>query len=105
VRWAAAQLRDRTRPDELVATDRPIVAFMARRRVPGDLVDTAYLRFRAGYLDAGRVVADLDLAHVQAVAALRAFRDEPAVRRRLERAFPVKLRHGGATLYLRDLSL
>lgn len=104
VSWAVAQLRERTRPDEVVATDRPIVAFLARRRVPGDLVDTAYLRFRSGYLDADRVFHDLDGGRVRAVAALRAFRDERAVRERLAREFPIQLRHREATLYLRDLS-
>jgi 4-amino-4-deoxy-L-arabinose transferase-like glycosyltransferase len=104
VRWAVEQLRDRSQPDELVATDRPIVAFMARRQVPGDLVDTAYLRFAAGYLDADQVFRDLDENRVRVVAALRAFLDEQAVRRRLEREFPEKVRRPRATIYLRNLS-
>ena len=104
MRWAVELLRDRSRPGELVATDRPIVAFMARRQVPGNLVDTAYLRFASGYLDADEVFRDLDGNRVRVVAALRAFLDEQGVHRRLEREFPAKLRRPGATIYLRNLS-
>lgn len=101
VRWAARALKARTAPDELVATDRPIIAYLARRQLPGDLVDTAYLRFRSGYLTADEVMRDLDEAHVRVVVAARAFRDEGGVKERLERAFPTRFRHGGVTLYLR----
>ena len=103
VRWAVRELKARTRPGEPVATDRPIIAYLARRQMPGDLVDTAYLRFRSGYLTADEVMRDLDRAGVRVVVAARAFRDEGGVKERLDRAFPTKVRHAGVTLYQRRL--
>jgi 4-amino-4-deoxy-L-arabinose transferase-like glycosyltransferase len=50
VRAAAAELRRLTRPDELVASDLPIVPYLADRRLPGDLVDTSAVRFASGSL-------------------------------------------------------
>lgn len=100
VRWAVGQLRARTAPDELIATDRPIVAVLADRRLPGNLVDTAYLRFGAGYLSPREVLDDIDRSRVQAVAALRAFRDQPAILAGLRQRFETSIRFGGATIYL-----
>jgi hypothetical protein len=104
VRWAVERLRERTRPVDLVATDRPIIAFLAGRRMPGDLVDTAYLRFRSGYLTPEQVLADIDRSHVQAVVTARAFRDQPRILAGLRVRFPawVRLRSGDVTLYLRS---
>jgi 4-amino-4-deoxy-L-arabinose transferase-like glycosyltransferase len=50
VRAAAAEVKRLTRPDELVASDLPIVPFLADRRLPGDLVDTSAVRFASGSL-------------------------------------------------------
>ena len=100
VRWAVARLRERTSPQDLVATDRPIIAFLARRRVPGDLVDTAYLRFRSGYLSPQRVLADIDRAGVRAVVTARAFRDQPEIVVGLRRRFETRIRYDRVTLYL-----
>jgi hypothetical protein len=99
VRWAVRQLRERTAPHQLVATDRPIVAFLAGRRMPGDLVDTAYLRFRSGYLSDARVLRDVDAARVAAVVTARAFRDRPAILAGLRRRFRARARYAGVTVY------
>ena len=45
VRRTADALRSLTRPTELVASDLPIVPYLADRRLPGDLVDTSAVRF------------------------------------------------------------
>jgi 4-amino-4-deoxy-L-arabinose transferase-like glycosyltransferase len=50
VRAAAAALRTLTRPGERVASDLPIVPYLADRRLPGDLVDTSAVRFESGSL-------------------------------------------------------
>jgi hypothetical protein len=100
VTWAAQQLEARTKPDELVATDRPIIAFLAHRTMPGNLVDTAYLRFRSGFLTPAEVLRDLDESKVPAVVAFRAFRDQPAILAGLHRRYRTQLRRDGATLYL-----
>jgi 4-amino-4-deoxy-L-arabinose transferase-like glycosyltransferase len=104
VRWAVRQLRSRTTPDQLVAADRPIIAFLADRRMPGDLVDTAYLRFRAGYLSDRQVLRDLDREHVAAVVTARAFRDRPAIVAGLRRRFSVRARYRDVTVYARSRS-
>lgn len=100
VRWAVEQLRARTKPDELIATDRPIVAVLADRRMPGNLVDTAYLRFSAGYLSPREVLDDIDRSGVKAVATLRAFRDQPAILAGLRQRFQMSIRFGAATIYV-----
>jgi ALG3 protein len=85
---AAAQRLERlTRPDELVISDQPIVAFLAGRRVPGKYVDTASLRFDTGSLTEPEVLADA--AHVAAVYAGRAFGERPT----LMAALPKRFRH------------
>jgi hypothetical protein len=104
VRWAVRELQARTRPGDVVATDQPIIAFLAHRRMPGDLVDTAYLRFRSGYLTPREVLGDIDRAHVRAVVAVRAFRDQPAILAGLRRRYGTQIRYGGAVLYLNPRS-
>jgi 4-amino-4-deoxy-L-arabinose transferase-like glycosyltransferase len=101
VSWAARELQTRTRPDELVVTDRPIVAFLAGRRVPGEVVDSAALAFDAGVISASDILAAVDRHGVRAVVALREFRNQPAVLAGLAKRFPTRIDHGGATLYLR----
>lgn len=104
VRWAVRELRARTQPGDLVATDRPIIAFLAHRRMPGDLVDTAYLRFRSGYLTPQQVLDDIDRSHVRAVVTVRAFRDQPKVVAGLRERFRTRLRYDGVVLYLNPRS-
>src|SRR5207248_1059696 len=48
LRWGAEHLAACTRPGELVASDQPIVAFQARRPLPGELVDTSLVRVQTG---------------------------------------------------------
>ena len=47
----------RTQPDELVGTDLPIVAYLADRRVPGQLVDSSFVRLGVGSLTDGEILA------------------------------------------------
>ena len=74
---AAARLEQLTRPDQLVISDQPIVAFLAHRRVPGKYVDTASLRFDTGSLTIAEVLRDSE--QVAAVVAGRAFYDRPSL--------------------------
>lgn len=105
VTWAAEQLRARTEPDDLIAVDRPIIAVLAGRRLPGDLVDTAYLRFRSGYLTPEHVLDEIDRVDVRAVVTARAFRDQPWLLAGLRARFPTRVSRGGVTLYLRPPAL
>jgi hypothetical protein len=50
LRQAADAVRALTRPRELVASDLPIVPYLADRRLPGNLVDTSAVRLESGSL-------------------------------------------------------
>lgn len=76
---AAAQVRAATRPGEFVVSDQPYVPVLAGRLVPPDLVDTANLRFEAGFLGVGRIEAAVARYHVRVVVAGRSFLDRPAL--------------------------
>jgi hypothetical protein len=69
VRAAAAAVRELTRPGELVASDLPIVPWLADRRMPGDLVDTSAVRFATGSL----TPRDVSRAPVRVFVAGREF--------------------------------
>jgi 4-amino-4-deoxy-L-arabinose transferase-like glycosyltransferase len=95
---AAKRLDQLTRPDQLVISDQPIVAFLAHRRVPGKYVDTASLRFDTGSLTEPEVLRDA--AGVAALFAGRAFYERPTLMAEL----PERFRHrltlpGGASIF------
>ena len=96
---AVVLLEQRTRPDEFVVSDQPIVPYLADRQMPGNVVDTAVLRFDAGYLDDDDVLAAA--ANARAVVVARAFRDRPRLLAALARSFPERRRFDGVTVFLR----
>ena len=100
VHWAAAELRARTSPDELVATDLPIVAYLAHRRVPGQLVDTSYVRLGTDSLTDAKILSTLERGAIRAVVVGRLYGDRPALVRALRARYPTRLERDGITLYL-----
>lgn len=82
---AAAKLDRLTRPDQVVISDQPIVAFFAHRRVPGDYVDTASLRFDTHSLTEPEVLRDA--GRVAALYAGRAFIERPTLIAELPKRF------------------
>jgi 4-amino-4-deoxy-L-arabinose transferase-like glycosyltransferase len=94
---AAARLEQVTRPDQLVITDQPIVAFLAHRRVPGNYVDTASFRFDTGSLTEAGVLRDSK--QVAAVVAGRAFYDRRSLRTKLRTRFRHLLQLPGAWIF------
>jgi 4-amino-4-deoxy-L-arabinose transferase-like glycosyltransferase len=100
VRRAAAELASRTDPKDLVATDLPIVAYLAHRRVPGELVDSSYVRLGTGSLTDREILAVLEGDDVRAVAVGRLFGDRPALLSALRARYPTRIERGGVTLYL-----
>ena len=100
--WAAAQLRSRTAPGELVATDMPIVAHLAGRDLPGELVDTSYARFIAGSLTNRDVIRVLEHDHVRVVVAGRTFYARPELRRWIEAHYSQVAGRPGAVIYVRS---
>jgi hypothetical protein len=100
VRRAADRLRARTRPGDLVATDLPIVAYLADRRTPGYLVDTSFVRFGTGSLTNADIIKTLEHDHVRAVAVGRLFAERPQLMRELEGRYPRAVSGGTITLFL-----
>jgi 4-amino-4-deoxy-L-arabinose transferase-like glycosyltransferase len=101
LRWGWEQLAACTRPDEVVASDQPIVAFRARRPLPGELVDTSLVRVQTGSLPAARVLELLQRDRIRAVFVGRSFEDEPALLRALRARYTSVLRRDGVAIYAR----
>jgi Dolichyl-phosphate-mannose-protein mannosyltransferase len=99
VAWAVANLRSHSRPREFVATDRPILAYLADRRLPGDLVDTSFLRFDTRSLTPSAVLTAIDRYKVAVALTARGFRKDPSLVRGLRRRFPRQRQFDGVTLY------
>jgi 4-amino-4-deoxy-L-arabinose transferase-like glycosyltransferase len=75
VTWAAEQLRARTSPDDLVGADLPIVAYLANRRIPGQLVDMSFVRLGTGSLTNAKILSELDRADARAMVVGRELAD------------------------------
>jgi 4-amino-4-deoxy-L-arabinose transferase-like glycosyltransferase len=99
---AARLVQGSTEPGERIATDLPIVAHLAGRTLPGELVDTSAVRFDAGSLRPEDVLEAADEAGVRVVVIGREFRNVPALLAELERRFPEERRVGEISLRERD---
>lgn len=100
--WAVKQVDAAVPPGRLVVSDEPIVPFLANRRMPGQTIDTALLRFGAGYLTDEDVLRAVDRYHVPVVIAGRAFNSRPRLLAALARRFPIRKSRDGVTLYRRS---
>lgn len=99
--WAAERIATATPPGSFVVSDEPLVPFLARRRMPGQTIDTALLRFAAGYLDDRTVIRSAADARVRAVVAGRAFLTRPALLSALSRRFQRVATRDGVSIYIR----
>lgn len=98
-----ARVRASLPPSELLLTDDPMVAFLARRGVPPALVDTSVARIRAGDLSQRTVEAVLGDPRIGGVVLWRgtfagAF---PELVAEAGKAFPVHVAVGRGQLWLR----
>ncbi len=75
----AARLAAVTDPGSLVVSDQPIVPYLAHRETPGQLVDTAALRFATRTLTEGQVLREIDENCVAAVVIGRMFSTRPTL--------------------------
>jgi len=97
---AAQRLESLTRPDDRVVVDQPIVAFLADRRVPPQLVDTANSRFESGSLTVAEVLGFVDDdPHVTAAVAGRSFFDRPALMAGLDERFAKRVDLESAVIF------
>jgi len=78
----------------LVVSDNPGVAYLARRRTPGGLVDTARLRFATGSLTDADVLETVDRTCVVAIVAARTFLLRPGLLAGFEERFGRRERVG-----------
>ena len=98
VTWAADQLRQRTQPHDLVATDLPIVPYLADRRVPGQLVDSSYVRLGTGSLTEAEFLEELD--NVRAVVVGRELANRPRFYLQLVGRYKWRDVKDGVTIFL-----
>jgi hypothetical protein len=96
---AARALARLTQPDALTVDDRPIISFLARRRVLGPLVDLARLRFETGSLTDAKVIAELPRAN--AVVISRTLRNRPTVLRYVRAHFDRRYDRDGVAIWVR----
>jgi hypothetical protein len=96
---AAHALARLTPPGTLTVDDRPIISFLAHRRVVGQLVDMAFLRWETGSLDDAKVIRDL--APARAVVVSRALRSRPAVLSYVRAHFARRYDAGGVQIWVR----
>jgi 4-amino-4-deoxy-L-arabinose transferase-like glycosyltransferase len=99
VHVAAAWLRAETRPDDVVATDIPVLAYYAHRRLVPDFVDTSFTRLNVGDLKPAEVFAELNRYHVRVAAIGRALWVDPAVRRGFNARFDHRKWHPNIVYY------
>jgi hypothetical protein len=101
IAWAADRVASVTPLDALVVSDEPLVPFLARRRMPGQTIDTALLRFDAGYLDDGTVIRAAADPRVRALVVGRAFLARPGLLNALAQRFRRVAFRGGLAVYIR----
>ena len=100
MRWAVDAVRARTAPTDLVATDLPIVPYLAGRRIPGELIDSSYGRLLSGTQTTEEILAVLSRRRVRAVLVGRNYRLKLGLIAALRTRYPRRLANDGVTLYL-----
>ena len=68
--------------------------------MPGQFVDTSYVRLGIGSLTDAEILSTLAREHIRAVAVGRTFASRPALVRALAARYPTKHEHDGITVYL-----
>jgi 4-amino-4-deoxy-L-arabinose transferase-like glycosyltransferase len=99
VHVAASWLRNETKPNEVVATDIPILAYYAHRRLVPDFVDTSFTRLEVGDLTSAEVFRELDRYHVRIAAIGRAFWVDPPIQKGFNARFSHRKWHPNIVYY------
>jgi hypothetical protein len=96
---AARALARLTPPGALTVDDRPIISFLAHRRVVGQLVDLALLRWETGSLTDTRVIEELRPARAMVVS--RALRTRRHVLVYVSHHYRLRYDSGGIRIFVR----
>ena len=88
-----------TAPGALVADDRPIISFLADRRVVGPLVDMPLLRFETGSLTDAKV--ERDLTPARAIVVSRVLKQRPRLMRFIATNYQLRYARNGIRIYTR----
>jgi 4-amino-4-deoxy-L-arabinose transferase-like glycosyltransferase len=99
VTWASEQLRLRTQPHHFVGTDLPIVAYLADRRVPGQLIDSSFVRLGTRSLTDEKILEEIDRNNVRAVVVGRLYAQRPGLIAALRGRYPRQLERDEITIY------
>jgi 4-amino-4-deoxy-L-arabinose transferase-like glycosyltransferase len=91
MRWAVTQLHAHTRPDQLVVSDLPAVAYLADRRMPGQLIDTSIARIAFEDLTPQQVLHLVDTTGASAAVIGRMFQTKPEIVAGIRRRFAHRL--------------
>ena len=98
IEWAAKALRARTPAGSEVASDLPIVPFLADRRQPGVLIDTSTTRIESDWLPAETIIREIDHDRLSAVVIGHNLASEPEVVRAVRARFPYSVRRDDVSL-------
>jgi hypothetical protein len=98
IKWAVTVLRTRTPTGTDVASDLPIIPFLAGRRQPATLVDTSTTRIGSGWLTRSQILSALERPRVAAVVVGNNFALDPKLVQAIRRSFPLVLSRYGVRI-------
>ena len=99
--WAAQAVDAHSRPSDLVVSDIPSIPYLAHRQEPGQLIDSSIARIINEYLKPKDVLRLIDESKAPVVVVGRNYESKPEIISGLESRFPLVLRHGEVTVYVR----
>lgn len=100
--WAAQAVDAHSRPTDLVVSDIPSIPYLAHRREPGQLIDSSIARIINEYLKPKDVLRLIDESHAPVVVVGRNYEAKPEIISGLRKRYPLVLRHGEVTVYVRS---
>ena len=98
IQRAAAVLHARTPHGSEVASDLPIIPFLADRRQPGALVDTSSTRLGSGWLAKGKIIGMIEGDQLSAVVIGHNFASDRQLVRAVRARFPFSVRLANVSL-------
>jgi 4-amino-4-deoxy-L-arabinose transferase-like glycosyltransferase len=99
--WAAKAVDAHSQPSDLVVSDIPSIPYLAHRREPGQLIDSSIARIINEYLKPRDVLRLIDESKAPVVVVGRNYEAKPVIISGLKKRFPLVLRHGEVTVYVR----